>query len=314
MVSNGGKTKSVVKSFYALFANPVAVFIYSLLFALLSLELIEKDLRPYGIVGVGIVYVMGSVAFAVWNEKISAKKALEDNQNLKRRVSELETEKEALTKEKNALENEVPKAIEYSNVRKYIELKDADGNACFKMSYEGKSLSESPVDKVRHFLTTEQKVMMEKLTNTKFNNEDILPKIEYTECIKNGKTTWRNEIYFETSEPVQIGKPLDTSYDAELGKEYSEAFKGGTSITQHEVSVKTDRFLIEIVAPEGFYFKNPVFDVRDVFSDIEIHHEKSRIRDDCMPIPKQERKKIVWDILYPKLSYRYVLKFSLEKA
>jgi hypothetical protein len=312
---NGGEKRGTLKSIYSVFANPIAVFLYSLLFALLSLGIVDVQMRSYAVMIVGTSYVLVSVGVAIWNEKISARRAQDENQKLKRQVDTLQTERNSLQKERDELEQEVPQVIEYSSVKKSITLKDAEGNAHFFMSYTGKSVSEGPVDKVRHFLTTAQKVQENRLAKAKFNNEDIHPRIEYTEWIKNGKSTWKNDIYFETCEPVQRNEPLDTSYEAELEKEYPEAFKdNGLSITLHEVSVKTDRFLVEIAAPDGFYFKNPLFDVRDMFSDIEIFQEKTRMSDKCMPTPKQDRKKIVWDIPYPKLSYRYILKFSLEKS
>lgn len=307
--------RRTLKSIYSFFANPIAVFAYSLLFTLVSLEILDVNLRSYVFVGIGTSYVLVSIVVAVWNEKISARRAENENRDLRTEVRKLEMQRDSLEKAKNALEKEVPQAIEYDLVKKSIQLKDAIGNAHFSISYQGRSLGEGPVDKVRHFLTTEEKVTGNKIANAKFNDEDIHPTLEHTEYIKNGKSTWRSDIYFETCEPVQRNKRLDTSYEAELDNEYSDAFKDKKmAITLHEVSVKTDNFRVEIVAPDGYYLNNPLFDVRDLFSNIEIFQEKTRISNECMPTAKQDRKKIVWDIPYPRLSYRYILKFNLEKA
>jgi len=56
------------------------------------------------------------------------------------------------------------------------------------------------------------------------------------------------------------------------------------------------------------------FDVRTISTDIEIHREKERISKEWPPLPKNNRKKIIWDISNPKLSYKYILLFSLKKV
>jgi hypothetical protein len=176
------------------------------------------------------------------------------------------------------------------------------------MTYEGTNISECPIQKVRHFITTNQKLNKNDLQEVRFNNEDVHPDIRYVE---QGKV-WRNDIFFEASETVPNGAPVKTHYEAELKNEYTEGFKTVAS-SFHEVSLKTDRLLLEITAPEGFFFANPNFDVRDIFSDIEVHREKDRIVRTCPPLPKMDRKKIVWDIPNPRLSYKYALLFSIKK-
>lgn len=282
--------------------NPIAVFVYSLLFALFGIEMVGKDLQPIAIGGVAVAYVLISIAVAVWREKVSAREIQAEYRELKRRVSELEV-----------LEKEVPKVMVYTFVEKHLRLKEENGNAHFSMAYHGKNISKSNLNRVRHFISTEEKIEEDQLSNVKFNNEDITPQIEHVQYIKNGKTSWRNDIYFETSEPVLSDRQLNTSYEAELKKEYVDAFKDGWAVTLHEVTVRTDRFLVDIVAPEGYYFKNPIIDVRDMFSNIEIHNEKNRISIECPPVAKHNRKKIVWDVLNPRISYRYSLLFKLEK-
>ena len=314
MSRNEERKNGFLKNVFDFFVNPVAVFTYSLLFALAASQRLGENV-PYAILSVAIVYTMGSVVYAIWNEKISARKAVDENRVLKGRVAALESEAETLRNEINILEMEVPKAIEYSLVEKQILLKDDKGNAHYKMAYHGKNISESQTSlkKVRHFLTTEKKLEENQLTNLKFNSEDVHPEVVHTEWIKNAKTTWRNDIYLETTQPVDFDQPLDTAYEAELTEEYPDAFRGGTSISLHEVSVKTDCLTVEITAPDGFYFANPSFDVRDIFSDIEIHSEKDRISKKCNPLPMQDRKKIVWRIPNPRLSYKYILMFGLKK-
>ena len=298
---------------YNVLKNPIVVFSSSFLFALLTILFPERLMQVIGIISVFLIFSVGSILVAIWNEKMSAKEIQRSYLELQRRVKTLKDECDILRNEKMVLEKEVPRAMEYNSVEKHIQLQGNEGNARFSLAYHGINISESSLRRVRHFVITEEKVEKEKLSNVKFNNEDIRPEIKYTQHIRDGKVSWRNDIYFETSEPVPHNGRLDTSYEAELEKEYADAFKGKEAPTSHEVSVKTDRFLVEVVAPVGFHFMNPKYDVRDMFSDIEIHHEKHRISNNCPPVPKQNREKIVWDIPNPRLSYRYILNFGLKK-
>jgi len=300
---NGEPKKGFLRRVFDFFINPVAVFVYSFLFALLT-----EEKERWMIIGVGFVYIVGSVVYAIWHEKISAREAVEENQKLKREVKELEEERDGLKKAKDVLEKEVPELITYSCVEKEIKILDKDGNARFSMTHRGINESKTLLRRVGYVLVTEIKVDKNKLSNTTINNENVIPDVTPKQYGK----AWRNQIFMETSEPVPDGEPIETHYEAYLEKEYASGFEGKTS-SYHQVSLKTDKFSVVIHAPDGFYFTNPDFDVREIFSNIEVYHEKDRISKDCPPLPMQDRTKIVWKIANPRLSYIYILLFSLKK-
>ena len=309
MSQNAEQEKGTLKSVSSFFKNPIAVFTASLLIALIVVVFEKRDVQIYGIIGVGFVYSLLSIVYAIWEEKVSSRRLREEKLVLTRKVEILENDNKKLKEKKDALEKEVPKVIAYSLVEKHVKIQGENGDAHFSMTYHGTNVSECPLRKVRHSITTREKLTIDRMSNIRFNNEDLYPDVKH---IQFGKE-WKNNIFLEASEPVPDSNPVVTHYEADLKKEYADGFQGGTTDSFHTVALKTDRLLFEITAPEGFFFINPDFDVRDVFSNIEIHKEKDRIARACPPIPKDDRKKIIWDIPNPRLSYMYILLFSLKK-
>lgn len=307
---DGEHRKGYLKSVADFFKNPIVVFSASFLFALFAVLFGERYIQVYGIVSICIIYSVFATFYAIWKENVSSERLREKNLDLQRKVEVLDDDNRKLKKERDALEKEVPKVIAYSLVEKHIKIHNEKGDAHFSMTYHGTNVSERPLRKVRHFVSTKEKLTKDKLSNIKFNTEDILPVVENIQF----GSEWRNNIFLAAAEPVSDGTPVVTHYEAELEKEYADGFKlDGTTFSFHEVSLKTDRFLVEIIAPKGFYLANPQFDIRDVFGDIEVYREKDRVTRECPPLPKEGRKKIIWDISNPRLSYRYILEFGMIK-
>lgn len=308
MSENGEKrTRRDVSNF---FKNPIVVFSGSFLFALLVVLFAERSLQVWGIIGVGFIYSLGSILYAIWNERVSSERLRRKYQELNRRVASLEAENKRLIEAKNTLEIQVPKVIAYGSVEKQIRILNENGDAHFSMTYNGINESGTPLQKVRFVVNTKGKITRNKVGGCKFNHEDVYPHIRNVP-FGNG---WRNEIILETSEPTDDGGPITAHYEVQLDKEYAEGFREG-EITEsnHEVSLKTDKFSVEVIAPKGFYFTNPTFNVKDVFGNIEIPLEKDRIMRECPPLPKEGRRKILWVIKNPRLSYRYFLLFAMKR-
>ena len=302
-----GKSYEYLSKF---FKNPVVVFSASFLFALFTVLFAERRIQIIGIVTVGAIYTFASICFAIWHEQISAEGLRRENKELKTKIETLTKGNEKLTEERDCLEKEVPKVFAHTAVKKRIEILDPQGTANFYMAYEGKNISGRPIRKVKHVIVANEKLTENKIRGAKFNTEDVHPilaNIQYGNA-------WRNEITLESSEPTEDQAAINTQYEATLEKEYTEGFlEDKRTISYHEVAFRTDKFVVEIIAPKGFYFLSPDINVRDVFNDIEIDAEKDRIIRECSPVLRQNKGKLVWEVIKPRISYRYALLFALRK-
>lgn len=289
-----------------LFSNPVAVFIAAVLLALAVVMFPEREQQIKGIISVCIIYTVGSFLYAIWEEKVSARRYQEENTEFRERIKILEDEETRLSELNKELEREIPKIIRYNSVYKRIKIKDDSGNATFSMTLDGINISDKPIQTIKQTLTAKKQLSVVKAV---INEEEVIPQVKSTQF----GNRWQSEIILDALKPVDNDKPIVSFYEVELDEEYGEAFEEDKeSSSLHSVFFRVDELITEIEAPDGFIFHPvPQTNVHDLFNGMEVFREKDRIDEECRPTLDSNRTKVKWVIKYPKISYQYEIYFHL---
>ena len=295
---------------FSLFAHPAAVFVYSLLFALVAVAIAEKSLQIAAIICIGVAFTLVSAFYLIWNERISAKACHSQNIQLQDQLSSAQETIQGLEKANKKLEAEIPKVIHYSIIRKEVEIKDMDGNADFTMHFEGENISKRSIDRIRHLLTSTENEVLKKNTNAWFNDEEVMPQVKSEQL---GQGQWRTRIFLETTTPVLPKNQMKTRFKTFLEEEYKDAFDPNKkAMSSHQVALRTGKLETEIASPKGFaFFPNPEIEVRDVFTALRVPEEENRVISERALQVNSSRTKISFNIMHPRISYEYRLFFSL---
>jgi hypothetical protein len=297
--------------------NPFITFSISIAIAIVTIIFNDRMYQFFGIVGLGITYVIISISYFLYNEKISSVDALKRCDALQYKIKTLEDKNTLLEKTKERLESQSPNLITYKLVRKKILLLNDNGDADFTMVNIGINLSDDAIRTLRYFIDTEKEIGLVNIKEVVFNQETQkifdLQKVKIVDT-GTGKEQWHNILCLR---PTNFSKPrqqLDTSYKFLFKDEYANAFKPNqTDFSSHTVNCLTDEVKFEIIAPTGYIFNDLDFNVRDPVNGIDALSEKFRVSRICPPEFISDRHCLIWVITKPILSYKYVLSFSLNK-
>lgn len=290
-----------------LFKNPIAVFISAVLLTLAVVWFPEREQQIIGVICVCGIYTVGSFLYAIWEEKVSARRYQEENTEFRERINILEDEKTRLSELNEELEREIPKIIRYNSVHKRIKIKDNRGTATFSITLDGINISNKPIQTIKQTLTTEKPLSVVKAL---INEEEVIPQVKNMQF----GNLWKSDIILDALKPVDHDKPIVSFYEAELDEEYREAFEEDKeSSSVHSIFLRVDELITEIEAPDGFIFHPiPRTNVHDLFNGVVVFKEKDRMDEECRPTLDSARTKIKWIIKYPRLSYQYEICFHLE--
>jgi hypothetical protein len=285
--------------------NPIASFIYSLLLAFVVLVSSKSIEQIIGIIVVFFVFGFVSLVYATYEEKVSARRYQEKNAELQDRIKKIDDDRKKLKAFNEELEREIPKVIRNKSVHKRIKIKDKSGSATLSITYNGENISNRPIQTIKHSVCTKKELSDAKIKKALINEEEVFPRVESKPCGEG----YESKIILDALEAIDPGDPIVTSYDVELDEEYGEAFEENKEDNStHSIYLRLDKLTMEIEAPAGFiFYPNPRTDVYDVFNGVEIFEEKDRLDKDkeCRPTLDSSRRKLIWIVKYPRISYIY---------